>query len=246
VKLRSVRSTYWTVLGCLGVSVSASAALALALVANWDGLSAQDRALFDPAAHAMAGTHLGLLVLCALGVTAMTSEYSSGTIHASLAAVPDRRRFLAAKALVLCTVAFATGQVSAAASFLLGSLVLDGRGLAAPPTDPDVVRAVLGCGIYLTLVALLAFGLGVLLRRTAAALTLAVGLMFVLPLVAAFLPGEWGLSVQRLTPAQAGSAITVVEPNDTYLRPFTGLLLFCCYLAAVLVPALLRFLRRDS
>lgn len=246
VKLRSVRSTYWTVLACIAVSVGLSGLLSLAVATSWDELPERDRALFDPTSYAMAGTNIGLLVLAALGVLTMTSEYATGTIRASLTAVPDRSRFLAAKALVLCAVAFTAGQVSAFASFLLGQVFFAARDLDVSLGEEGVLRAVAGCGLYLTLVTLLAFGVGILLRHTAAALTLIVGVMFVVPLIAAFLPGEWGLAVRRLIPSQAGSAVTVVAPNDTYLSPLAGLLVFCCYLAAVLVPAHLRFLRHDA
>ncbi|GAA0954445.1 ABC transporter permease subunit [Actinocorallia libanotica] len=246
VKLRSVRSTYWTVLACIAVSVGLSGLLSLAVATSWDELPERDRALFDPTSYAMAGTNIGLLVLAALGVLTMTSEYATGTIRASLTAVPDRSRFLAAKALVLCAVAFTAGQVSAFASFLLGQVFFAARDLDVSLGEEGVLRAVAGCGLYLTLVTLLAFGVGILLRHTAAALTLIVGVMFVVPLIAAFLPGEWGLAVRRLIPSQAGSAVTVVAPNDTYLSPPAGLLVFCCYLAAVLVPAHLRFLRHDA
>lgn len=246
LKLRSVRSTYWTVLATLVVSVGLSGLLALALVSSWDRLPARDRAMFDPTSYAMTGTNIGLLVLSVLGVLTMTSEYSTGTIRASLAAVPDRTRFLAAKALVLCAVAFVVGQISAFASFLLSQLFFTARDLDVPLSEPGVLRAVSGCGLYLTLVTLLAFGIGVLLRHTAAAITSIVGLMFVIPIIAAFLPGEGGLTLRRLIPSQAGSAVTVVDPNETYLAPLPGLLVFCCYLAAVLVPAYLLFLRRDA
>lgn len=246
VKIRTVRSTYWTILAAVAVSVGLSALLALAFTASWDRLPERDRVMFDPASYALTGTNIGLLVLSVLGVLTITSEYATGTIRASLTAVPDRTRFLAAKALVLCSVAFAVGQVSAFGSFLLSQLSFAAKGLGVSLGEPGVLRAVFGCGLYLTLVTLLAFGVGILLRHTAAAVTVIVGVMFVLPLIAAFLPGQWGLAVRRVIPSQAGSAITVLDGGDAYLPPLTGLLVFCCYLAAVLVPAYLLFLDRDA
>src|SRR5580693_2596942 len=158
LKLRSVRSTAWILLvfaaGLIGIAI-----LVLSH-ANWATMSPSDRASFDPTNAGFAGLALGQLAFGVLGALIITSEFSSGMIRATFAAVPRRPLLLAAKAGVLGAVTLAAGEVLAFASFALGEAVLRSPAPHASLGQPGVLRAVLMAGAYPALIALIGLGLG--------------------------------------------------------------------------------------
>lgn len=245
-KIRTVKSTYWTAVATLVVSIGLSVLIALAFTSSYDQLKEADKAQFDPAAFGLVGTNFGVLVLAVLGVLVISSEYGTGMIRTSLTAVPNRGRFFAAKALVLTAVAFVLGQIAAFASFLLSQLVFAAKDLDASLGDPGILRAVFGAGLYLTLVPLFAFGIATILRHTAGSVTMVLGVLFVLPIIANFLPGTWGQTVQKLLPSTAGGAIMSVRPSEQLLAPWTGFGVFCLYTAILLGVAFALFRGRDA
>ncbi|MWK40012.1 ABC transporter permease subunit [Actinomadura sp. J1-007] len=235
----------WTLLSGVVVSVGLSVLLALVTANQFDSMKARDRAEFDPTSNALAGLNLGVVAFGVLGVLAITSEYASGLIRTCLAAVARRSHYLAAKALTVGVVVLVVGEVVSLVSFGLGQAVFDGKGIAAGLTDPGVTRAVLGAGVYLAATALLGLALGALLRHTAGAVTTLLGLLFVLPVIGSFLPGDLGETVNKLLPSNAGSAVMSATTADGSLSPWTGLGVFCLYLAAVLAAAFWRLRTTD-
>src|SRR5215469_16514613 len=124
-KLRSVRSTYWTLLVLLAVSIGISAAVAGGTAANWSHTSPQDRLTFDPTQASVAGLfYLGQLVIVVLGAMTITAEYSTGMIRTSLTAMPRRPTMYAAKAVVFACIAFVVTAVAAFISFFVGQALL--------------------------------------------------------------------------------------------------------------------------
>src|SRR5215831_4130004 len=115
-KLRSVRSTYWSLLALIVVSVGIGAAITGGVAANWSHMAPQDKATFDATQVSLfAFFQLGQLVIAVLGALAITSEYSTGMIRTSLTAQPRRGVVYAAKAMVFTAVALV---VSLATSFI--------------------------------------------------------------------------------------------------------------------------------
>jgi ABC-type transport system involved in multi-copper enzyme maturation permease subunit len=245
-KLRTVKSTFWTLLATVVVSTGVSFLIALAYTTSYDRMTATDRARFDPAAYGLSGLNIGVIALAVLGVMVVTAEYSTGMIRTSLTAVPSRRRLLSAKVLVLLAVSLVIGTISSFAAFWLSQLVFRGRHLDTSLAADGILRAVTGGGLYLAMIALFALGVGTILRHTAGSITTVLGVLFVLPIVGAFLPGQWGETVQKLLPAKAGSAIMGTHPQSDLLAPWTGLGLFCLYTAIVLVVAYAMFQKRDA
>ncbi len=245
-KIRTVKSTFWTLLATVVVTVGLSFLLALAFTASYDRMTASDRAQFDPAAYSLSGINFGMIALGVLGVMVMTAEYSTGMIRTSLTAVPGRARLLSAKALVLLVVSFVVGIVSSFAAFWLSQLVFDGKNLGTSLSHDGILRAVTGGGLYLTVIALFALGVGTILRHTAGSITTVLGVLFVLPIIGEFLPGKWGETVQKFLPASAGSAIMSTHPRSNSLAPWTGFGVFCLYTAIVLLIAYALFRRRDA
>ena len=178
IKLRSVRSTHLIV--CLAAAFGFGVGLLdlSSISHNWAELSQADRAAFDPVSDSFSGFLYAELAFGALGVLAITSEYVSGTIRPTLTAVPQRGHLFAAKALVLAVLALVVCEICAFASFGLGQVVLSGHQLNVHLTDPHVFRAVTCAGVDMAVVTMVGFGLGAIIRHTAGAITVMVGLVF--------------------------------------------------------------------
>jgi ABC-2 type transport system permease protein len=119
-KLRTVRSTYWTLLAAAIAMIGLSAIVCAVYVAQYATMSQKDKLTFDPVSVSLAGGFLAQLAISVLGVLVITSEYGSGMIRATFAAVPQRLTVLAAKAGVFAGV---TLVVSTAAAFVAFGLI---------------------------------------------------------------------------------------------------------------------------
>lgn len=238
-KLRSVRSTWVAALG----SVVACVALGVLGVSDQLGGSPADLpADWDPTATSLKGLLFAQLVLGMLGALAVTPEYATGMIGASLTALPSRARLLAAKALVVAATAAVIALVTTLVSFGVVGLVLRGADLpAAGLGDPGVVRALVGGTVYLTLVALIGVAVGVLARSTAVALAVLVGALLLVPALAGLL-GDW---FSRHWPVTAGQAAYAVVPSADAVAPGTGLAILGATALAVGVAALAALRARD-
>lgn len=249
IKLRTVRSTYWTLLvTALGV-VAAGAALSGAYAKHYQGLSAAAKAAFDPAAYSLSGFFIGQLAIGTLGVVIITSEYTTGSIRATLAAAPQRGMVLAAKATVFSVIAAVIGIVSSFGAFFLGQALLANKGLETHIGAPGALRSVIGTGLYLAVVGLLALGLGALIRRTAGAIAVFVGLLLVVPVFFQALPAASQSAITKFLPSDAGQALigrTKFAPSSSLLSPWVGFAVFCAYTAVVLIAAFIALSRRDS
>ena len=202
---------------------------------------------FDPTSVSLSGVQLAQIAVGVLGVLLITSEYASGLIRASFAAVPRRLPVLWGKAALLAAATVAVSLPAAVAAFLAGQSILGRQHLAVSLSHPGVARAVLGSALYLAVAALLGLGLGALLRSTAGGISALFGLLFAVQIAAGFLPGRWSGEVGKFLPATAGQAVTTVHPDPAVsLAPWTGFGLFCLYAAAVLGLAAMRMRRGDA
>lgn len=249
VKLGTVRSTYWTLLltaaGMIGFGVLLTAAYAR----HSSVASVVARRMFDPAAYSLSGFFLAQLAIGALGVVIITSEYTTGSIRSTFTAAPQRVFVLAAKAAVFTAAAAATGIVSSLVAFFLGQAVLAGKGIGTHLGDPGVLRSVLGAGLYLAVLGLIALGLGTLIRRTAGAIAAFVGLVVILPVLVQGLPSSWQAAITRYLPSVAGQAIigrTKFAPSGPLLSPWAGFALLCAYALMILTAAAITLHRRDA
>jgi ABC-2 type transport system permease protein len=154
---------------------------------------------------------------------------------------------LAAKALVLAGTLFVAGTVTAFAGYLAGNWFLDREGIGVALSDEGVVRALFGSGLYLAGLGLLAMAVGLLVRHTAAALSVVLALVFVVGNMAFLLPGTWGDWVAKLLPGNAGGVVTQAVPFEgQLLSPWTGFAVFAAEVLALLTIGWLVFQRRDA
>jgi hypothetical protein len=245
-KLRSVRSTYWTLLAAAAVTISLGAVLSLFYINNYTTMSAEDRAGFEPTSYALSGLFLAQLAIGVLGALVITSEYGTGMIRTTFAAVPQRRLVLTAKALVFTAVTLVTGVGSCLVGFFLSQAILSGHHLETTITAPGVLRAVIGGGLYLAVLGLLAFGIGAIIRHTAGAIAAIFGLLLVVPGIAIFLPASWSNVISPYLPSNAGRAVFSVTSQPHMLAPWTGLAVFGAYAAIALLVAGVLVARRDA
>ena len=248
-KIRSVRSTYWTLLVLLAVSIGIGAAITGGTAANWSHMAPSDRATFDPTQASVAGLfYLGQLVIVVLGAMTITAEYSTGMIRTSLTAMPRRVVVYTAKMVVFAVVALVVTFVAAFAAFFVGQSLLASTHDTATLSQPNVLRAVVGSALYVTLCGLFAYAAGAILRHTAAAITSVIGLLFVIPILAHLLPSNWYQDLARWLPDEAGTAITatVAGQNPHLFSPWSQFAVFAVYTAILLVVGGILFRRRDA
>jgi len=174
-------------------------------------MSAADRAAFDPVGDPLSGFQFGELALGALGVLAIGTEYTTGMIRTTLTATPNRMLVYSAKTLILGGYALLVSELCAFTAFLLGQLVLHRQHLDVSLTDAHALRAVTCAGLYMAVVALIGFGLGALLRHTAAAMAAMFALVFLAYPIARAFDGSSYLP-DHLLLLNAASALATINP----------------------------------
>ncbi|MDA8058004.1 MAG: ABC transporter permease subunit [Actinomycetota bacterium] len=245
-KLRSVRSTVWS-LAALAIATVGLGAIITAVSNNhWRTFSAVERLSFDPTSRSLRGVFLAQLAIGVLGILVITSEYGTGMIRATLAAVPRRPLVLAAKATVFGAVALVVSEVVTFAAFFVGQSLLKSPVPHASLGQPGVARAVIGSGIYLAVLGLLALGIGSLIRHTAGAISIFVGVLLILPLILNAFPTSVQQSLSKFLPLTVLQAMISTQPRPDTFAPWTGLGLMAVYAAVVLVAAGVLFVRRDA
>jgi ABC-2 type transport system permease protein len=250
-KVRSVRSTIWTLLLFVVITIGLTAGLTELTVANWAdsrrGGGGHVQIMHDPVAFILGtGIFLGQLTLCVLGALLITSEYSTGVVRSSLLAVPKRLPVLAAKAVVFALLLVVLAEIVSFGSFFVGSVLLHSK-VPVALGDAGVTRAVVGAGLYLTVLGLFALAIGALIRHTAGSISTVIGIVLVLPILSGLLPGSWGAHINAYLPVQAGSLIFASQrAAGQLLSPWQGFGLFCLWTAVLLGAAAYLLKRRDA
>jgi ABC-type transport system involved in multi-copper enzyme maturation permease subunit len=245
-KLRSLRSTWWTVLAALAICIGLSLLIDWAIVANWDKTSAADKATFDPANNTLNGVGLGQLVFAVFGVLAITSEYSTGGVKATFIAVPRRLLVLAAKALLVALFCLAIGLVIAFVCFFGGQAIFRTQDIRVALGDAGVLRAVVGAALYMAGCGMFGIAVGAVLRQTPGSITAVVALLFVLPLLTLAIPGSIGDAVKKYFTANAGQSVTYSHPQTSMLSPWAGYAVFTLEWLLLLAIGAWLLRRRDT
>jgi ABC-2 type transport system permease protein len=243
-KLWSVRSTRWSLLVALAATVGIGAIAAAVITNHWPHMQPRDRADFHPLDANLAGVQLAQLALGVLGVLAITAEYSTGMIRASMTAVPRRLPVLWGKAIVYAATTLALMLPATLLSFVAAEAIFSRRQIDIAFSHPGVARAVIGAALYLTVVALFALGLGAIVRNTAGGIAAFAAIMFVLPPLMNVLPSSWNHAASPYLPLAAGESIMAITSGN-HLAPWSGFALFCGYAAAALAIAAVLLHRRD-
>lgn len=244
IKLRSLRSTLYT----LAITVALVVGLGLlfsSVVGSGDGPGQDD--FGDPTSISLGGVTLAALAVAVLGVLMSAGEYATGSIRATLAAVPSRLPVLWGKVIVFAVVSFVLMFVAVLGAFLAGQSVLSSRGLDTTAlSDPGVFRALVGAAVYLTGAGLIGLAVGVLLRNTAGTITLVVGALFVVPGLIQLLPSSWNDAIGPYLPSNAANAVMSVQTASGSLSPGSGLAVYAGYIVVLLAGAAVMLKRRDA
>jgi ABC-2 type transport system permease protein len=246
-KMRTVRSTMWSLLVTIAIIVGLGALFCAARVSRWDRLDPGEQLRFDPAGFSLNGIFLAQLAIGVLGVLVMSSEYATGQIRATFGAIPQRRLVLVAKAVVFAAVVAVVGLVACLTAFGIGQAIFTAKHAGVSLGDPGVTRAVLGGAMYLVAIGLLGLGIAAILRRTAGAIATLVGMLLVLPILVSFLPSPWNDDISKYLPGEAGGTVFhVIQRSSTALSPLVGFAVLCAYVAVALVAGAILVDRRDA
>ncbi|TDD61446.1 ABC transporter permease [Actinomadura rubrisoli] len=252
-KLRTLRSTAWLLLALAATTVLTGAAATAAVDTSHCATPAG--CMEDTPKLSLSGVRLGQVAAVVLGVLAIGGEYATGTIGATLAAVPRRGTALLAKAAVVAGAVAAAGTLGVLGSLAAGRLILPGNGFSAanghpPPSlaDGPTARAAFGTVLYLVLVALLALGAGAALRDSAGAITAVLALLWIIPGITRFVgDARWQERLDKYAPMPAGLAVQATRELDRLpIGPWPGLAVLAAYTAAALLVGGALFLTRDA
>ncbi len=242
IKLRSVRSTGWLLVFVV-----------LAMIGTGIGVGAGYRSHLPVATAAqivnnsLGGAALAQLLIGALGVLIATSEYSSGIIRATLAAIPHRGLVLVAKLVTFGAVAFPVGELAAFAAYAAGQATIAGSPVPhASLGDPAVLRPVLLTGAYLGLIGLIGLGLGTATRHTGGGIGALFGVL-VVPMFVLVMFGPAGLAAAKFVPMFIlANSVAVVTPVPGCLSAWAGIGVLCLYAAVALGLGGRLLVRRDA
>jgi ABC-2 type transport system permease protein len=245
-KFRSLRSTRYTLLATVGLTVGLALAAAILVVTQWGTMTAADKATFQPLNVSLVGANIGVMVIGVLGVLMMTSEFSTGLVSSTFAAVPKRLPVLWGKAIVYFVIALAVTVPAMVIAFVGTQAILSGTHVQIDFGHSGVPRAVFGSALYLTIGGLLGIGLGGIFRSTAAAVTSLTVILFVMPVLVFILPAGVANSIRLYLPGNAGQAIMNIVPQAHSLAPWVGLGVFAAYACAAIAVAAVLLVRRDA
>ena len=244
-KIRSVASTVWTLSLAVVVTIGLGILISALSKNEFDNMSREDKLSFDPTFISFAGMSLGQLAMIVFGVLVVSNEYSTGMIRTSLAAVPQRAEFLFSKIAVATGLSLVVGLATSFVAFFLGQSMLGEY--RAEIGDPGVLRAVIGGGLYMALIAMFSMGVAAMLRSPMLSLGILMPFFFLISNIL----GNVGATkkIGRYLPDQAGSRIMqVVTPvdDDTPYGPWGGLGIMVLWVAAALVGGYVLIKKRDA
>jgi ABC-2 type transport system permease protein len=239
IKLRSLRSTVWTLLAAFVIVVGLGLIISAGQVNHSHGRN------FDPLLSSLGGTFLAQLALGVLGVMMITGEYATGSSRSTFAAVPKRLPVLWGKAVIFAVVAFVVMTVAAFIAFFGGEGILSSKHLNVTLSDSGVLPRVFGSPLYLVLIGLLGMGLGAIIRSTAGGIAALVAMVLILPIIFSLLPSSWNDNVGPYLPGNAGQAMFQLKPDDNTLSAGAGVAVLAAYAVVALAIGATLLKRRD-
>ena len=248
-KIRSLRSSVAAFVLLVVVTIGFTALFVGLTVAQWDKVDAAQKLAYqlDPTRLILgAGFQLSQLAVCVLGVLIIANEYSSGTIRASLLAVPRRTPMLITKAVVFAALVFVVTEVAAFASFAVGAPILHSK-ITVSIGDRGVLQAIVGAGLYGAVLGVFSIAIGAIVRHTAGGITGIIAFVLVLAPLTQLIPGTVGDHIHAYLPTVAGQLMVAARQGpDDLLTPWQGFGVFCLWTAALMVIANALLRRRDA
>lgn len=245
-KLRSVRSTKWSLVAGFLLTIAFPIIFAFVTRSHWGSMSPGERANRHPLDIALAGVNVAQLAVAVLGVLLISAEYSTGSIRSTFTAVPRRLPVLWAKLLDYAALSFALILPAVLVSFFASQAILQSvQPLRISFTQPGVARSVIGGAVYVMLVGVFALAIGAIVRNTAGGIATFAAIFFVLPPLMFTLPTDWNNAISQYLPSEAGRQIFALHHAAHTLTPLTGGLVFAAYCAVAILIAAVLLVRRD-
>lgn len=248
-KIRTVRSTMWTIALTIVLGIGIGALVAAVTRAHWSSMNSFNRSTFDAPATSLIGLLFAQFSIGVLGVLAVSAEYSTGTIRATFSAAPNRTRVFAAKIVVFGVLSFIVAEFTSFVAFFLGQFLLSAPATHATLSSPGALRAVVGGGIFVCLLGLLAMGLGTIIRHTAGAISAFVAILLIVPLIVQALPYQISADIRRFLPDRLGVQIVTTSRADIdygSFSPWVGILILAIEAAVLLIIGGMLMERRDA
>ncbi len=249
-KIRSVRSTVWSLLAFVVIGIGFSVLIATVISHDWNAPGSHPnhaRLVSDPTAVIFgAGIGLGQLAICVLGVIVISSEYSTGAIRASLLAVPHRVPMLVAKSVVFALLDLVVSAITVFVTFFLTTAILRSH-ISVTLGQPGVTKAVIGAILYLTVLGLFALAIGGLIRHTAGGISIVIALVIVVPPLVSLIPGTIANHIHGYLPTVAGQLVAQTsQQSGDVLSGWQGFGVFCAWTAVLLAACGGLLVRRDA
>ena len=242
IKLRTVRSTWWTLAATFALGAGLTTVICWGN-AEWLASAEADE---SPGSFLTWGMMIAQICAVVLGALVVTTEYGTGMIRGTFAAVPARGRVLAAKAVLTTAVLLVVGTATAFVGYWGGNWFLEREGVGMA-LEGDVLRAMYGSGLFLAGIGLLTVAVGFVLRHTAGTISVVLALVLILGNMVNLVPGEIGEWLVKLMPGNAGSAVATPVPfNPDLLDAWPGFGVFVLEIAALLGVAWVLVRRRDA
>jgi ABC-2 type transport system permease protein len=246
-KLHSLRSTRWSLLAAIVLTIGLPAIFAAVTSSHWGGMSPHERADRHPLDISLAGVNLSQLAVGVLGVLVITGEYATGMIRASFTAVPKRLPVLWAKIVVFAVVTFALMLPSVLLAFWVSQTILDKHHILQTSLSAHgVLRAEVGGAVYLMLFGIFCMALGAIVRNTAGGIAAFVALFFVIPPLLNVFPTSWQNAINPWIPNSAFRSIFQLTHGTHSLSPAGGLAVSLGYVAFAVAVAAILLVRRDT
>jgi ABC-type transport system involved in multi-copper enzyme maturation permease subunit len=246
-KFRSLRSTLYTLLTGVVLTIGIGAVFSAVTASQYHTFSASQRASFNAVTTSLNGAAFAVVAFGVLGVLAMSGEYGTGMIRSSLTAVPRRLPVLWGKLAVFAGTIFSVSFIASLISFFLGQALLSSHHLNVALSAPGALRSVIGVALYVTVAGMIGVALGALLRNSAAGISTFAALFFVIPPLAGLLPASVSNHLGPYLPSNAGGVLWGGASNvHNALSPWTGFGLLCGYAAVLVAAAAWRLRRADA
>jgi ABC-type transport system involved in multi-copper enzyme maturation permease subunit len=246
-KFRSLRSTVYTLLAAVVLTIGIGALFSAVTASQYHTFSPADQATFNPVSTSLAGIAFAVVAFGVLGVLMMSGEYSTGMIRSSLTAVPRRLPVLWSKLAVFACAIFSVSLVASFISFFLGQALLSSHHLGVSITAPGALRSVIGAALYVTVAGMIGVALATLFRNTAAGIATFAGVFFDIPPLVGLLPSSVSSHLTPYLPSNAGGVLWGGAQGVTSaLSPWTGFALLCGYGAVLIAAAAWRLRRADA
>jgi len=246
IKFRTVRSSVMGVVVFFVLTIGLGGLITWAIRSHWSHSSATDRLTFDPVSTALAGIIFAQFAVGVIGVLFITSEYSSGSIRTTLTAVSNRIRLITAKSIVLVASLIVVSEIVCFAAFELGQAIFKGVVPTASLGTPDVLRSVLLAGLYLTLLTIAGFSIGLIVRHSAACISIFVSVLLIVPIIFAFLPSSWQNSYSKYLPSELGRSMMSPFPPAFHLGAWNATILLLIYVVVIFGVGVTLMVRRDA